>query len=232
MSRKVLLADIENLSHQREAVGVHAAGLDRDHHVPCLLAGGIENFVLIDDTHRKARKVVLLVGHKTRVLGGLAANKSAARLNAALGYSRNDIRYLFGDILSAGDIVQEKLGLRAAAYDVVDAHRHAVDTHGVVPVHSESDLYFGTHAVGARDQNRFADTGHIKLEQTSETADTRQHAACHSPRHMGFHKLHSPVARGNVNARLLVAFGKTFHILLPFAVHGVSVRRLYIFIVS
>ena len=59
-----------------------------------------------------------------------------------------------GHVLAAGDVVQEEQGLCAAADDVVDAHGHAVDAHGVVLVHQEGDLELGAHAVGAADQHR------------------------------------------------------------------------------
>ena len=45
-----------------------------------------------------------------------------------------------GMFFAAGNVVEEELGLSAAADDIVDAHCNAVDTDSVVLIHYKSKL--------------------------------------------------------------------------------------------
>ena len=89
------------------------------------------------------------------MLRRFAANQSAPGLHAAFRHAGDDGGDFFGVVLPNGNIIQEKEGFRAAADDVVDAHSHAVDTDGVMPVQQLGKAQFGAHAVGAGDENRF-----------------------------------------------------------------------------
>ncbi len=147
--------DVENLPHQREAVGVNAGGGQADEGVPFPDPASVDDFGLVHHAHGKARDVIVVGVHDAGVLGGLAANQGAAGLDAALRHAGDDggdfLRLVFAD----GDIVQEEQGPGAAADDVVDAHGHAVDADGVVLVQQLGQAQLGAHAVGAGDENRF-----------------------------------------------------------------------------
>lgn len=84
---------------------MNAARLDSDENIACLLCVGLKYLVLINNADRETCEVVLLLGHKTGVLGSFTAYERAACLNAAVSHARNDLCYLFGDILSAGNII-------------------------------------------------------------------------------------------------------------------------------
>ena len=62
----------------------------------------------------------------------LAADEGATRVDAPLGHAADDCCDLFGDVLPAGDVIEEEERLCAAADDVVDAHCDAVDADRVV----------------------------------------------------------------------------------------------------
>jgi hypothetical protein len=81
----------------------------------------------------------------------------------------------FGHVLADGDIIQEKQRLCAAADDVVDAHGHAVDAHGVMLVHQLRNAEFGSHAVGAGDQHRLGHALQLGSKQAAEAADVTDH---------------------------------------------------------
>ena len=104
------------------------------------------------------------------MLSGLTADEGSAGLNTALSHAADDLSDLLGDVLAAGDVVQEEQGLGAAADDIVDAHGNAVDAHGVVLVHQEGQLQLGAHAVGAGDQHGVLDAGQIGGKQAAESA--------------------------------------------------------------
>src|SRR5699024_965878 len=104
--------------------------------------------------------------------GGLAAHQSAAGLHAALGHAGHQLGDFFRHVFAAGDVVQENQRLGAGADDVVDAHGHAVDAHGVVLVHQKGDFQLGAHAVGAGDQHGVGHIGAVQLKQAAEAAQT------------------------------------------------------------
>ena len=95
----------------------------------------------------------------------------------------------FRHVLSAGNIVQEEQGLRAAADDIVDAHGHTVDTDGVMPVHQLRDLQLGAYAVGAGYQHRLLHPGQVRPEQSAESAHIRADTGDLCPLDMLFHQL-------------------------------------------
>ena len=105
------------------------------------------------------------------MLGSFTADECALSLNTALCYTGYYLRDLFGDILSAGDIIKEELRLCSAADDVVHAHSNTVDTDSVVLVEDKCDLDLCTYAVCSGNENRLADTCHIELEESAEAAD-------------------------------------------------------------
>lgn len=63
-------------------------------------------------------------------------------------------------------VIEEEQGLRSGGDDVVHAHGHQVDTHGVMLVAVECELELGAHAVGACYQ-----VGIPERHQAAETAD-------------------------------------------------------------
>ena len=210
---KIAVFDVEHLSHQREPVGMHARGGKRDHDVPFLHALVVHHLVAVDDAHRKSREVVLVLGIESGHFRRLAADERAARLHAAFRDAAHDRRDLFGNVLPAGDIIEEEERFRAAADDVVHAHRHAVDAHRVVLVHEEGEFELGAHAVRARDEDGLRITRQIEREQPAESADVGSGARRHRASDVLFHEFHRFITRGDVYARLFIAFRKTlFHV--------------------
>ena len=94
-----------------------------------------------------------------------------------------------GTFFAAGDVVEEKERLRPAADDVVDAHGHAVDAHGVVPVHEEGKLQLGAHAVRAGDEHRLGHAGKVGAEEPAEAAQAAQHPGGVGALDVLFHQL-------------------------------------------
>jgi hypothetical protein len=55
-----------------------------------------------------------------------------------------------------GKIIKKKQRLGTLNDDIVDAHGHQIDAHGVVFVHHEGDLELGAHTVGGTHQHGLA----------------------------------------------------------------------------
>ena len=76
-------------------------------------------------------------------------------------------------------------------------------------VHDEGELYLCADAVCTRNENGLVYTCKVKLEKAAEAADARKSAGDHGAGDVLLHELHRLIACGNVNACLLIAFGKT-----------------------
>ena len=109
-----------------------AAGGKRENHVASRHFAVVDDLIFVHNTHGEAREVVFILGVEAGHLGGLAADERRAGLDAPLGHAGDDGGDFLGHILAAGDVVQEEEGLCPGAEDIVDAHGHAVDAHGVV----------------------------------------------------------------------------------------------------
>ena len=66
--------DFHHLADQREAVRVRAARSETQNHVAFVDRGAVDDFVLFNDAHGKARQVVVIGTHDTGVLGHLATH--------------------------------------------------------------------------------------------------------------------------------------------------------------
>ena len=212
VDRQIGMLHVKDLPHQGESVGVEAGGGQGQHHVPGADPVRVDDIALVHDAHGKARQVVVLRRHDAGVLGGLAADEGAARLDAALCYAGDNGGHLLRHILADGDVVQKEQGLCPAADDVVDAHGHAVHAHGVVPVQQLGDADFGAHPIGAGHQHRLTYAGQVRGEQPAKAPNAGHYPGDPGPGHVGGHQLHTGVACGDVHAGLPVALRITLHI--------------------
>ncbi len=200
---EVGLAALDDLAHQRIAVGVRAVGSEAQHHVAGLdvLAG--DDLALFHHAHRKAGEVVFAHRIHAGHLGGLAADQRAAGLLATVGDALDHFGGGRHVELAAGEVVEEEQRLGALHQDVVHAHRDQVDADGVVAVQLESELEFGAHAVGAGYQHRllvfFGD-----LDQAAEAADAAQDFGAHGALGKGFDVLDQLISGVDVDARVAV----------------------------
>ncbi|MPM25305.1 hypothetical protein SDC9_71796 [bioreactor metagenome] len=182
----------DQVRRQRDDQRGPAAGLRRGHRLPAPLwrtAGGRARRRAADLGDAQAPRHPL--GVPRRIPGHHAGD---------------DGGHLLGAVFPHGQIVQEKQRLRAAADDIVDAHGHAVDAHGVVLVHQKGQLQLGAHTVGAGHQHRIAHAGEVGRKQAAEAADAPHHAGGHGAPDVALHQLHGPIAGGDVHPGGLVAF--------------------------
>ena len=193
-----VVVNVENLANQRETVGMHTGGGQRNNDVARLHRGVVQNLGLVHHADSEACQVVLIFRHHAGVFGSLAAHQGAARLHAALGHALDDLGNLLGDILAAGNVVKENQGLRACTDHVIDAHGNAVDADGVVLVQQHGDTQLGADAVGAGNQNRMLHAGAVQLKQAAEAAQTADTVLGHRAGHVLFHQLHRAVTGGDI----------------------------------
>ena len=195
----IVVVDIKNLAAEGEAVGMNARGCQGNYHISRLHTGVVKYLLLIHNTYGKACKVVLLNRHHLGMLGSFTADKCGARLNTALGNTADDGSDLFGNILSAGNIIKEKQRLCAYADDIIDAHCNCVNTNGVVLVHKDSHLYLCSATIGARNQNRLFYARKIKSKATTETAYIIKASFVFGACNVLFHQLDCLVTGCNIN---------------------------------
>ena len=145
-----------------------------------------------------------------------AAYQGATGLNAALGHALDDLGDLLGNVLAAGNVIQEDQGLGTGADDVVDAHGHTVDADGIVLVHVLGHAQFGADTVGAGDQDRMLHAGAIQFKQAAEAAQTADAVFGHRAGYILLHQFDRAVAGRNIHAGSGVA-GRIafFHVGTP-----------------
>ena len=140
------------------------------------------------------------------MLGGLTADKCRTRLNTALGNSADDRRNLFGNILSASNIVKEEERLCSATDDVVYAHRNGINANSVVLVHKDRHFDLCSAAVRTRNEHRLLHSGNIQPKTASKAAYIVKTTLVFRTGNVLLHKLNRLVSCRNVNACRRIAF--------------------------
>ncbi|GAB4391917.1 MAG: hypothetical protein Tsb0032_05560 [Kiloniellaceae bacterium] len=90
-------------------------------------------------------------------------------------------------------------------HQVVHAHRHEVDAHGVVYPGGDGDLQLGADTVVGGDQQRVVVAGGLEVEEAAEAAEPGVGAAAGGRAGEGLDGLNQRVAGIDVDARILVA---------------------------
>ncbi len=160
-------------ARERIPVAVQTGRSHRHNSVADPDAARAEHLVGFDHADPEAREVVLVGGHHTGVLGGLATDERAARLHTTVRDAGDDLLDVLRRQPPDRDVVEEEQRLGAGHDDVVDDHRDQVDADGVVASQRSRDLQLGAHAVGRADQDRLAVPAG-QDEQPAEAADTTE----------------------------------------------------------
>ena len=108
----------------------------------------------IDHAYCESRKVILILLHKSRMLGCFSADQSCSGLCTAFYHTAYDLCDLFRIILAACNIIQEKQRLCPCAGNIVDAHCHCIDSNGVMLVHNHGKLYLCSASVCSGNKSR------------------------------------------------------------------------------
>ena len=205
INSQVLRVHIKDLADQGEAVAVDAGGGNADQDVAGgdLLSG--DQVLPVHDADRETGQVILILGIKAGHFRRLAADQGSAGLIAAVTDALDDLGDLFGIILAAGNVIQEKEGLAAGAGHVVDTHGDTVDAHRIMTVHQESQLELGPDAVGARQQDRVLHVLYGRQgESPREAAQAAQHFGPHGGLYIFLHQFNTFVSGFDIHAGALI----------------------------
>ena len=205
----------KNLTHEAEAVGVHAARGDAHQHIAGPDLRSVDELRFLDHADRETGDVVLALGVHARHFGRLAADQRTTRLAAAVGNATHDGFDLLGFVMAYGDIVEEHQGLGTLRQHVVDAHGHGIDADRVVLVHLERQLELRAHAVGTAHQHRLLHVQRREVEHASECTDIAHHAQARGRCHVFLDAPHHFVSSLEVHTGLLITL---CHYNLPFKV--------------
>ena len=193
---------VDQLAHERVAVGMEPAAGQADDRVARLRLGAIDQLVALDEADAEAGQVERVGGHHARMLGRLAADERAADVVARLCHARHERRDARRIDLADGHVVEEEGGLGAVADDVVGAHRDEIDADRVEPAQRARDLGLGAHAVGGRHEHRLL---HARwdLQRGSEAADAAEQVEL-GDLQLAAQQVDGALAGLDVDARLLV----------------------------
>ena len=120
---------------------------------------------------RESRKVIGSSGIDARHLGRFAADQRTAGLAAPFRDPRYDCGRDLRIELSGGVIVEKEQGLGPLNDEIVHAHGHEVDSHGVVAARLVGDLDLGADAVVGRHQDRVGEARGLQVEESAEPTD-------------------------------------------------------------
>ncbi|MNE13621.1 hypothetical protein D3C80_1064630 [compost metagenome] len=148
------LGDFQDLAHQGEAVGVGAARSQGDQGIPFADLAAVDDFALLHHTDAETGDVVVFPFIHAWHLGGLAAHQGATGLLAACTYAGDHGGGGVHIQLAGGIVVEEEQGLGALHDEVIDAHGHQIDAHGIVLLQIDGQTQLGAHTVGTGDQYR------------------------------------------------------------------------------
>ena len=189
---------------------MHAAGSQTEHHIAGSDVLACQDFGFFYRPDSKAGQVIFAGRVHARHFGRFAANQRAARELTTSGNAAHDGRSRVHVQFAASEIVQEKQRLSALHQDVVHAHGHQVNAHGVMHLPLKSQPQLGAYAVGAADQHRlFVALGYFK--QGAKAADSSQHTLAHGFFSQRLDALNQGIACVNVNAGVFVGKGGLAH---------------------
>ena len=199
------LRHLEHPAHQGKAVAVNAGAGKTDQYVAGLQIRSRDHLLLIHDPYREAGKIVLVLRIKAGHLRRLPADQGGSRLSAAVRHALYDRSDLLRIIFPAGDVIQEKQRFSARAGNVVDAHRHAVDPHGIMPVHQERQLQLRSHAVRSGNQGGlFHIFKALHGKGSRKTTQPSQDLGTHGLLHVLLHQLNRSVTGFNIHSGILI----------------------------
>ena len=146
----VVVLDLEDAAHEREAVRVDAGGRQADDDVAALDARAVDQAVALDDPDARAREVELLVAVDAGQLRRLAADERAARGAADVRHPLDELRDLLELDPVRGDVVEQEERVRAGRDHVVDAVRGEVGAARAQPAALSCENELRPDAVGRR----------------------------------------------------------------------------------
>ena len=181
---------LDDLAHERVAVGVQARAGHPQHHVAGADALRTEHRGILHDPGRGTGDVVLVRLEQARVLGGLATDEGDAGLLAGAGDAADDGGDALGHDLAGRDVVGHEERLGAAHDDVVDDHADEVEADGVVDVEGLGDGDLGADTVGRRREDGSVHAGDgAGVEHAREAAEPAEDLGTGRATDVGLHQL-------------------------------------------
>ena len=123
-------------------------------HITGFYGAPIYYSVLFNYSNAESGKVIFILGIESGHFSGLTSDDCTSCLYTSVGYTLDNLLYLFGKVFAAGDIVKEKKRFPAAAGYIVGTHGNTVDSHCIMFVHGKGYLQFRTYSIGSGYQNR------------------------------------------------------------------------------
>ncbi len=101
---------------------------------------------------------------------------------------------------AGSEIVQEQKRFRSLDDDVVDAHRHQVDSDRVKDAALDRDLHLGADAVVGGDEDRIDESGRLEIEKATKAAEFGIRSRTTRRARHGLDPIHETVADVDVDA--------------------------------
>ena len=169
-SVRVLRRRLQQAVDEREAVGVHTAGVHSDQDISRLDIRTGQQAVAFCETDAESGEVVVAGTVEPGHFGRFSAEQDAAGLLASCRDPADHV-FRFPHVQGpAGVVVEKQQGARAVRQDIVRAHGHEVDADGFVLLEFLGQEQFGADSVRPADQHGLR----IILRQLVESAESAE----------------------------------------------------------
>ena len=164
---------LQQQPNQAEAVGVHAARVQAEEDIADAHSLRTPQFVALGEPDSEARKIEVALGELPGMLGGLTAEQDALGSQAAFVNPGDDTSNHLRLDPTDNEVIEEEHRDRAACGDVVDTHRHEVDTDRLHTTHAPCQLDLCTDPVRARHKHGVFEAR--KAHRASKPAEPTEH---------------------------------------------------------
>ena len=137
---------------------------------------GANLFSFFNDTNGETSDVEIVSSHHPTVFCGLSPEKSNPSLSTSLCNASDDFFDTRRINRTNGNVVKEEKWFSSHTDQVINTHRHKVNTDCVVAISGPCDVDLGSHSVGSRNQNGVAILLGVDFEETAKPTDCAKHA--------------------------------------------------------
>lgn len=198
------IVQLEDFSDQGVAVGMGPRGRDANDAVARLHLAAVDQAFFFHNSNAESGHIEVTVLVDAWHFRRLPADECRPGQLTAHGDSLDDLRCLIRIEMAAGIVIEKEQWFRSLDQEIIDAHRHEIDTDGVVLIGRDGQPQLGTNAIRSGNQNRMPVAPKWQFEQSAETAQPAHNFA--APGHLGerFDLFNETVAGINIDAGLLI----------------------------
>ena len=201
---------VDNAAHQAVTIAVDAAAFETDEDVASTGADWVNGAVEFHNSNGEARDIEITFRVDIRHLGALATDQRASRDLASPCNALNNLRRCLRILAVKPEVIKKEQRFGALNDEVIDVHRHTVDSNSVEYPQIGCEFDLGSNAIGACHKDRILV---VPLEYLLVEVEPKHPGECavlsHHPLPVGspnrwLDELDEPIAGINIDTGLSV----------------------------